>query len=256
MKKKINNMLFFKLNILGLLIVFFSTFLNAAEKIPEDVSKKIKSTLKLSRPDLKFDNIERTKIPNLYLIKVDPDQYFYTNENGEYLIVGDMYQAKPFGFIPVVSDSILDMRKNIIKEIPKSNMIIFPSVGETMKTLYVFTDVDCHFCRKFHNETLPDLTLAGVEIRYLAFPRAGLDSESYKKMASAWCAEDKNGALSSLKKSELIDEYVCKKNPIRNQLDLGLEIGITGTPAMLTEDGILLVGYRSAKKLLEIISSY
>ena len=241
MKKKINNMLFFKLNILGLLIVFFSTFLNAAEKIPEDVSKKIKSTLKLSRPDLKFDNIERTKIPNLYLIKVDPDQYFYT---------------KPFGFIPVVSDSILDMRKNIIKEIPKSNMIIFPSVGETMKTLYVFTDVDCHFCRKFHNETLPDLTLAGVEIRYLAFPRAGLDSESYKKMASAWCAEDKNGALSSLKKSELIDEYVCKKNPIRNQLDLGLEIGITGTPAMLTEDGILLVGYRSAKKLLEIISSY
>ena len=148
------------------------------------------------------------------------------------------------------------MRKNSIKKVLKKNMIIFPSLSKAREILYVFTDVDCHFCRKFHNDTLPNLTSAGVEVRYLAYPRAGTNSESYKKMASAWCAEDKNKALSKLKKRETIDEYICDENPIASQVDLGQKIGITGTPAMLMEDGTLLMGYRPANKLLEIIANH
>jgi thiol:disulfide interchange protein DsbC len=75
-------------------------------------------------------------------------------------------------------------------------------------------------------------------------------------MASAWCAEDKNKALSKLKNRETIDEYICDKNPISNQIDLGQKIGITGTPAILMEDGTLLMGYRPANKLLEIIDNH
>ena len=75
-------------------------------------------------------------------------------------------------------------------------------------------------------------------------------------MASAWCADDKNKALSKLKNREAIDEYICDENPISNQIDLGQKIGITGTPAMLMEDGTLLMGYSPANKLLEIIASY
>ena len=247
---------FVKLLILCIFLICFPAISCAEENIPVDVAKKIKSNLLQSRPDLKFDSIEKTKIPRLYLIRVDSNQFFYVEENGEYLIVGDMYQAKPFGFVAVVADSILEMRKNSIKKVLKKNMIIFPSQSKAREILYVFTDVDCHFCRKFHNDTLPNLTSSGVEVRYLAYPRAGTDSESYKKMASAWCTEDKNKALSKLKNRETIDEYICDKNPISNQIDLGQKIGITGTPAILMEDGTLLMGYRPANKLLEIIDNH
>ena len=247
---------FVRLLTLCIFLIFFSAISFAEENIPVDIVENIKSNLLQSRPDLKFDSIEKTKIHGLYLIRVDSNQFFYVEENGEYLIVGDMYQAKPFGFVAVVAESTLEMRKNSIKKVLKKNMIIFPSLSKAREILYVFTDVDCHFCRKFHNDALPNLTSAGVEVRYLSYPRAGTNSESYKKMASAWCADDKNEALSKLKNREAIDEYICDENPISNQIDLGQKIGITGTPAMLMEDGTLLMGYRPANKLLEIIASH
>ena len=243
---------------LSILVVFLSTFFAAstyADNIPIEIIKKIKATLNLSRPDLKFGDVKRTKISGLYSIKVDSNQFLYVGETGEYLIAGDMYQAKPRGFVPVIPASILEMRINIINAISKDDMIIFPSSGEVKKVLYVFTDVDCHFCRKFHNDTLPDLNLSGIEVRYLAFPRAGIGSKSYKKMASAWCAEEKTKALSSLKNSEAINEYICDNDPVGHQYSLGKKIGITGTPAMLLKDGTLLMGHRPATELIKIMGS-
>ena len=243
---------------LSILVVFLSTFFAAstyADNIPIEIIKKIKATLNLSRPDLKFGDVKRTKISGLYSIKVDSNQFLYVGETGEYLIAGDMYQAKPRGFVPVIPASTLEMRINIINAISKDDMIIFPSSGEVKKVLYVFTDVDCHFCRKFHNDTLPDLNLSGIEVRYLAFPRAGIGSKSYKKMTSAWCAEEKTKALSSLKNSEAINEYICDNDPVGHQYSLGKKIGITGTPAMLLKDGTLLMGHRPATELLKIMGS-
>lgn len=228
----------------------------AAEGVSVEVAKKITDTLKVSRPDLNFGNIEKTKIQGLYLIRVNATQFLYVGETGEYAIAGDMYHAKPGEFVPVVARHITEMRKNKMGAIAPDDVIAFPSsTDKTEEIIYVFTDVDCHFCRKFHNETLPALSVRGVEVRYLGFPRAGIGSESYKKITSAWCASDKKQALSALKNREAIPENICNDNPIADQYGLGQEIGITGTPAMILEDGTLLMGYRSAKELLAVIES-
>ncbi len=226
----------------------------AAEGVSVEVAKKITDTLKASRPDLNFGNVEKTQIQGLYLIRVNTTQFLYVGEAGEYAIAGEMYHARPGEFVPVVAQHITEMRKNKMDVIPLDDVIIFPSLtGKTKAILYVFTDVDCHFCRKFHNETLPDLSARGVEVRYLAFPRAGIGSDSYKKMTSAWCASDKKQALSALKNRETIPENICNENPIADQYDLGQEIGITGTPTMLLGDGTLLMGHRPAKELLAVM---
>lgn len=118
LKKNLSD-IFVKLLTLCIFLIFFSAISCAEENIPVDVVKKIKSNLLQSRPDLKFDSIEKTKIPGLYLIRVDSNQFFYVEKNGEYLIVGDMYQAKSFGFVAVVDESTLEMRKNSIKKVLK-----------------------------------------------------------------------------------------------------------------------------------------
>ena len=107
--------------------------------------------------------------------------------------------------------------------------------------LLVFTDIDCGYCRKLHNQ-VPDYNEQGIAIHYLAFPRAGIGSDSYEKYVSAWCAEDQQAALTLAKNGGAPEPKVCD-NPIAEQYDLGREIGVTGTPAIVTADGTLIPGY-------------
>ena len=84
------------------------------------------------------------------------------------------------------------LRRQIFSTMDTDDFIVFKPEGETKAILNVFTDIDCGYCRKLHRE-VPALNQMGVEVRYLAYPRAGVDSQSYKKIATAWCADDPNG---------------------------------------------------------------
>ena len=253
MRKKNTNIV--AVYILAVASSFLVSMHSYAEDVSAEIVDRIIEKLELSRPDLNFGDVKKTAIPGLYLISVNTTEFLYAGETGEYVIAGDMYQVKPEGFLPVELAGTMEMRKNNINAVPIEDTIVFPSIGEANSVLYVFTDVDCGYCRKFHTETLPLLSLQGVEVRYLAYPRAGLGSDSYKKMASAWCAKDRKQALSSLKNRETILENVCNENPIAIQYNLGKTLGITGTPSIILENGRLLMGYRPAKELLEIIKT-
>ena len=130
--------------------------------------------------------------------------------------------------------------------------LVFAATGKRKATISVFTDVDCDYCRKLHLE-VPELNAMGVEVRYLAYPRAGVGSESYRKIVSAWCATDPNTALTALKAGKTITDNQCSDNPVADQYQLGQQMGISGTPAILLEDGRLLPGYMPAAQLAESI---
>jgi thiol:disulfide interchange protein DsbC len=221
--------------------------------VPEEISKRIVAKLKASRPDMNFSRVERTPIKGLYLVRIDGTQFLYASETGEYILSGDMYRARPGLFVPVKDLAAAKIRKNLIGAVDREDTIVFPAVDETKSVLYVFTDVDCYYCQKLHNEAVADLNENGVEVRYLAYPRAGLDSESYRKIASAWCAEDKQKAMTALKQLKPIRENVCESNPVASQYSLGQEVGVTGTPALILEDGTLMPGYRPAPELLRML---
>lgn len=240
-------------SIVGFMVATLLLSAANADPVSEVMAKTIRDNLKAARPDLNYGAVETSPINGLYIVRVNGTQFFYVNETGEYLITGDMYQARPGLFIPVKDLEAARIRKGLMESVAKDDMIIFPAVDETKAVIYVFTDVDCGYCQKLHNEALPGLTMGGVEVRYLAFPRAGIGSPSYRKIASAWCAEDKLTALTALKNRQPIPENVCKDNPVAAQYALGQEAGVTGTPALIMEDGTLLPGYRPAPELLKVI---
>ena len=126
-------------------------------------------------------------------------------------------------------------------------MIVF-APKQSKAHVYVFTDVDCYYCQKLHQE-VPALEALGIEVRYLAYPRAGIGSDSYQKIASAWCADDPQDSLTILKAGGDIPSNVCEDNPIAQQFALGSDLGVKGTPALITEAGVLLPGYMPADKL-------
>ena len=115
----------------------------------------------------------------------------------------------------------------------------------------VFTDVECTYCRKFHSE-IDEYLKNGVSINYLAFPRTGIDSSSYEKMVAAWCSNEKKESITNLKNDIDIELNSCE-NPVENHFEIGRRIGVTGTPAIITQAGLLLPGYIPANELIGII---
>jgi thiol:disulfide interchange protein DsbC len=133
--------------------------------------------------------------------------------------------------------------------IAEKDMIVFSPEGEARAHITVFTDVTCFYCQKLHRE-VPELNKRGVEVRYLAYPRAGTDSDGYRKLASAWCADNPQDTLTRLKRKESVPENVCTPNPIADQYRLGQEMGVRGTPAIVTGTGQMIPGYQSADELM------
>jgi thiol:disulfide interchange protein DsbC len=101
-----------------------------------------------------------------------------------------------------------------------------------------------------HRE-VPELNRKGVEVRYLAYPRSGVDSDSYRELATAWCSDNPKDALTKLKNREPVDNNVCADNPVADQYALGGKLGVRGTPAIVTESGQMIPGYQAADQLIE-----
>ena len=88
--------------------------------------------------------------------------------------------------------------RELVSKIDESKLIIFSPKGEVKHSLFVFTDIDCGYCRRLHSE-IEQLQENGVEVRYAAFPRAGVGSDSYKKYVSVYCAKDQNVTMTLAK---------------------------------------------------------
>ena len=219
----------------------------------EAVISTIEQRFKQSRPDISIANVEPSRISGLYRVKVQNGPVLYATSDGAYFVMGDLFQTMPGGFVNIAEQAREGERAQSIAQVDVANMIVFaPEQQPSKAVINVFTDVDCYFCQKLHQE-VPDLNRAGIEVRYLAFPRAGIGSESYKKIASAWCAENQRSAMTKLKNRQRIEINVCEGNPVTEQYELGQQIGVTGTPAIVTEKGQLIPGYRSTLDLAQAL---
>ena len=94
----------------------------------------------------------------------------------------------------------------------------------------------------------------GVEVRYLAYPRAGIDSDSFRKIATAWCAKSPQETLTDIKNGDNVPFNVCSGNPVAEHYRLGGELGVTGTPAIVLMDGTMIPGYQTAKAFAKMLA--
>jgi thiol:disulfide interchange protein DsbC len=130
-------------------------------------------------------------------------------------------------------------------------MIIFTPETEVKATLTVFTDVDCTYCRALHRDI--DMILEkGIQVRYLAYPRGGENAESYDKMLSVWCSDDRHKTLTQAKNGQNLPKRNCE-SPVLTHYFLGNELGISGTPALVFPDGRVIPGYVEVDRLVTML---
>lgn len=236
--------------LLGIFLLLISGSLLADER-----TELVKSKLSAVLPPSDIIKVSDSPVVGLLEVQLRGGKLLYTSEDGQFIIDGSLYQMVDGRVVNLQEQRMNELMKpqrvEAIEALTDNELITFAAKGETKATIYAFTDVDCGYCRKLHRE-MSAYNDKGIEVRYLAYPRAGVGSSSYKTMVSIWCADNPLQAMTLAKAGKSIPAKKCD-NPVAKQYALGGELGVTGTPSLLTTDGRLLPGYMPADRLAKAL---
>jgi thiol:disulfide interchange protein DsbC len=135
-----------------------------------------------------------------------------------------------------------------LSKLDEREMIIFKP-AKVKHTITVFTDVECGYCRKLHSQ-IDELNQRGIQVRYLAYPRAGPGTADWHKMEAVWCSIDRKKAITDAKLDREVKSPHCAA-PIAKQYKLGEQFGVRGTPAIFTSNGDYIGGYLAPDQMLQ-----
>jgi len=222
----------------------------AASPLLAGAEAKIKARLdKVLSPGYEIGSIEKTPIKGLFEVVVGAD-VIYVSGDGKYMVDGrliDLANQKD-----LTEPRRAKIRKQAIDKVGEDRMVIF-APDKYEHTITVFTDIACGYCRKLHRQ-IADYGAEGIRVRYLFFPRAGVGSDSFKKSVSVWCADGRRQAMTDAKAGKPVEPKSCE-NPVQDHLELGKQLGVSGTPAILLESGDMVPGYVPAKRLATMLNA-
>ena len=225
--------------------VLFAVFaIVATTGFSAEVDPKIREQLKTILPGVEVDSVGAAPLKGFYEIVIGT-QIVYMSEDGKHLLLGEILDAK--AKTNLTKERRGELIANKLSNIDTKNMIVI-GPAQPKRYVTVFTDVDCPYCAKFHRD-VPKLNQAGVQVRYLLYPRTGVGSRSYYRAVAVWCAKDPAKAIGIAKAGGEIELKNCE-NPVKDHMQLGAEVGIQGTPAIVLDSGEMIPGYVPPPHLL------
>ena len=204
----------------------------------------LQSQLQKANINVKIVDIKSTEVPNIYWVNLQGMPSVYATADGKYLIQGDVLRLGDKQLYNVSESLQASENKKLFTALKTQDLIVYPAQGQTKHIVYVFTDANCPYCHKLH-EQLPQINAKGIEVRYIAWPRG---EQFFPAMEAIWCSQDRKAAFNAVVQGQQLPATQCN-SPVKDQYQLGLNIGVNGTPAIYSEDGKYLGGYLSAEEI-------
>ena len=215
--------------------------------LADDNTEKLKQKLQKRLSEIVITDLRPAPVPGLYEM-VFGTRVAYVSADGQYMFTGELIDLEGRRNLTALRRGGLVLKS--IDAMGEGSMIVF-GPAKAKRTLTVFTDVDCPYCARLHLE-VPKLTEAGVKVRYLLYPRAGKDTETYRRAVAVWCAKDRKQAIGIAKSGGKLEMKSCT-NPVDEHVRLGHAVGVEGTPTIVMDDGRVLPGYAPAAELLSAL---
>lgn len=229
-----------QLTMLALLAGTFSGLVHADDSAIQQTLKKL---------GLQQAEIQPSPLPGMKTV-LTASGVLYVSGDGKHMVQGPLYDVS--GNQPVnVTNKLLDSK--VAALVPE--MIVYKAPKEQY-VVTVFTDITCGYCRKLH-EQIGDYNALGITIRYLAFPREGLHGPVEKTMRAIWCSADRKKTFDSAMKGDApkMDAPASCKINLDKHHQLGILYGIQGTPALVTDSGLMIPGYQGPQELKQVLDS-
>ncbi|CAI3789596.1 Thiol:disulfide interchange protein DsbC [Pseudomonas sp. MM227] len=223
-----------------------STFA-VADPAAEQAIRKTLQTLQLEVP---IESVAASPLNGLYEVKLKGGRVLYASADGQFVMQGYLFQIQDGKPVNLTEKTERLAIAKTVNAIPVADTVVYPAVGETKSHITVFTDTTCPYCHKLHAE-VPELNRMGVEVRYVAFPRQGLKSAGDEQLQAVWCSKDRKAAMDKMVSGDTIKAPSCA-NPVARQFELGQSIGVTGTPAIVLENGQVIPGYQPAANVAKL----
>lgn len=233
------------------LVLFLIVYLLSAEiAVAETDADRVRRSLSERFPSAHVEQVVSSPVADVFEVIIE-GAVVYVSGDGRYVFNGALLEL---GTGENLTERVLaKRRREALAQMPEDRMIIFEPEGEVKYTLTTFTDIDCAYCRRMHQE-MAQLNGNGIRVRYLLYPRAGENSVSYEKAVSVWCSEDRQEELTFAKAGNHPKQRGCN-NPVKEHMELATSLGLTGTPMSITETGERINGYVPAKTLLKQLAA-
>ncbi len=222
---------------------------NAIPSAPGEAA--IRAKFRTSLPQLNIVSIEETVAPGIYGITLSSGEEMMASADGAFIFSGDLLAVQERGILNISEQNRGKKRVEALSTLKDENLVVFQAIGEEKGEVIAFTDTSCGYCQKFHAE-IPALNKLGITVKYAAWPRYGLQSPAGKILADVWCSKDRANAMTMAKTRRSVGETIAAcdvSSLINEQISLGRQVGVKGTPALFTVDGRQVGGYRSAADL-------
>ena len=230
-------------------IAFLLMIAVAGTEKASDVENRIKSMIDRIAPAVDVIQIERSSIDNIMKVELSNGEIVYITKEAEFMFHGRLLQYANGKIKDLTERDLAFIRKAKLRNVDIENAITFEAENERKSEIFVFTDVSCAYCKKLHRH-IDDINDLGITVHYLAFPRSGPESSVGDLMSDVWCSSDPRDALTRAKEERTITQSpkLCS-SPVTEQYQLGLTLGITGTPGIYDINGRQLGGYLSPDEL-------
>ena len=226
------------------------TVANAALQVSKEQEQLLRKNLAERLPSIgRIDEISRTPMAGLFEIRVGTD-VFYTDADGAYLLQGQLLDTKA--------------RKNLTEErLDKLLAVDFDSLpakdafvmvrGNGKRKLAVFEDPNCSYCRKFERDLQK---IDNVTVYLYLYPILGPDSTD--KSRNIWCSRDRlktwqDWMLRGVPPPEAGDK--CDSAAVARNLEMAHKHRVTGTPALVFEDGTRVPGAIGAADIERLLAA-
>lgn len=194
--------------------------------------------------------VRETPVDGLVEVTLSSGEVLFSDSTGRYLFTGDLLRTSEQGFVNVSADNRRQQNAELVASLPSEQVITF-APAEVRATVTVFTDVDCTYCRRLHHD-VDEINAHGIAVRYVAYPRGGPQSAAWDKMISVWCSDDRQQAITQAKNGQNLPTRECT-HPVMEHYELGNRVGVTGTPAIVLENGTVVPGYMDVDRLVTLV---
>jgi thiol:disulfide interchange protein DsbC len=200
--------------------------------------EEVRKLVEAKFPGTKIASIVKSPYGGFYEVFLD-NRIFYTDEQVSFMLVGQLIDTKTNANITELRFRKLTALN--LKDLPPLSMAIKKVKGNGKRTLMVFTDPMCPFCKGLEKE-LEKVT--NVSIYVFMYPIESKFPGTTVLSNSIWCSSDRAKAWDDWMLRGITPTASSKacKTPVAELEKIGGRLGITVTPTLIFADGAPIAG--------------